>query len=318
MELEEAYTLVSRALDEGRAAHGYLVVGDIRGEALEFAYRILEKLFGEERVRGRAHPDIHWLLPELKSRVISVEAMRTRIVDPMTQTAFAGGWKAGVIVGADRLKKEGANAFLKTLEEPTPNTIFLLLTDSCEQLLPTIVSRCQRIDLARPGGRRLRDPWQSRVLKILSGEHLNGVTAKAAVASRLAALLSELGEKAEELVKEEVGAAEADSAGEETTKEQFQALVAARYREFRSDFMLSLLSWFRDLAAIRCAGDDVPLTNAPYKALLTARSARLTRAQALRNVEAVETLATSFERNMNEAAVLFAFTDRVEFGTEAK
>ena len=315
MDIEAAYTLIEKAISAGRPAHGYLITGNVRGEALELAHRVLERLFGPEHVRDRAHPDIHWLTPELTSRIISVEAMRARLVDPMAQTSFAGGWKAGVIVAADRLKTESANAFLKTLEEPTPQTIFLLLTDSPEQLLPTIVSRCQRVDLMRPGGRRLDEPWLSRTLTVLSDPALAGVTARAAAAMRLAGLLAELKDKAEELVDAET-AAEDDGPGEETTKDQLKALVSSRYREFRTDFALTLDSWFRDLAAVCAAGDGVPLRNPDYRALLADRARHVTRAQAFRNVAAVGELARAFDRNMKEDTVLFAFTDAVAFGVE--
>ena len=317
MDLESAYGLIEGAIDAGRPAHGYLIVGDVRGDAMELAERVLGRLFGPEHIKDRAHPDIHWLLPELTTRIISVEAMRTRIVDPMAQTAFAGGWKAGVVVSADRLRKESANAFLKTLEEPPPHTIFLLLTDSPEQILPTIISRCQRIDLERPGGRRLAEPWLSRVLTILSDPGLAGVTAKAAAAMRLAGLLAELKDKAEEVVGEE-HEFEDDGPGEETTKEQLKALVSSVYREYRTDFALAVSSWFRDLAAVCAAGPDVPLRNPDYRAILSDRAAHVTRAQAFRNVEAVEEMSRSFDRNMKEETVLFAFTDAVQFGVEAR
>jgi hypothetical protein len=50
------------------------------------------------------------------------------------------------------MRQEAANAFLKTLEEPAPKTLFLLLTDQPDAILPTIVSRAQRIDLPLSSG----------------------------------------------------------------------------------------------------------------------------------------------------------------------
>ena len=99
MELEEAYNLIEKAVAAGRPANGYLVVGALRGMAGELAERVLRLLFGEGDLR--AHPDVHRLAPEKKSRIISVDAVRTRLVDPVGATAFKGGWKAGVIYGAD-------------------------------------------------------------------------------------------------------------------------------------------------------------------------------------------------------------------------
>ena len=324
MTVDEAYAQIEKAVRAGRPANGYLVVGGVRGMAGELAERVLTLLFGAGDLR--AHPDIHRLAPEKKSRIISVEAMRTRLIDPMSETAFQGGWKAGVVYGADRLKTESANAFLKTLEEPPRRTLFLLLTEQPEQLLPTIISRCQRIDLPDARGRRLEEPYRSRVIDVLASERLKGVTEQAAAAGRLAAILEDLKLKAKALVDAEQDGADGGP-GEETGKEAYEALVASRYREFRTDFTATVMSWFRDLMALVAAppstsayddsGEETPLVNAHKRAVLESRAAKLSLAAALRNVEAVEAFATSLERNMQELSLLLFLMDRLRFGVEA-
>ena len=149
MDVDEAYSLIAHAIDTGHAAHGYLVVGDLKGACDVLTDRILRKLFPNElvQIESKGHPDVSWLEPEGAKRIIRVESMRERIVEPMTLAAFSGGWKVGVIVGADRMEAPSANAFLKSLEEPTPKTLYLMLTDQPDAILPTIVSRSQRIDL---------------------------------------------------------------------------------------------------------------------------------------------------------------------------
>ena len=150
MEPSVAFDLISHAIDTGRAAHGYLIVGDVRGNASELVMRILRKLFPDavEQVDAHGHPDVATLEPEGKARVITVDSMRDKIVEPMSEkTSYSGGWKVGVIYGADRMNQNSSNAFLKALEEPAPNTLYLLLTDMPEAVLPTIVSRTQRVDL---------------------------------------------------------------------------------------------------------------------------------------------------------------------------
>ena len=162
MELDSAHALIAKAIRDGRPAHGYLVVGDVRGNCLDLVMKILEKLFPESHglLASRSHPDVAWLEPQGRSRTIKVArgkdddgpGMRDGIVEPMSVTSFGGGWKVGVISGADRMQVEAANAFLKTLEEPPPKTIFLMMTDQPDAMLPTIVSRSQRIDLPMPSG----------------------------------------------------------------------------------------------------------------------------------------------------------------------
>lgn len=153
MEVDSAYGLIAHAIDEGKAATGYLIVGDVRGNCAELTEMILKKLYPEaqDQIENRSHPDVVYLEPEGKSRIIKVESVREKLVETMNVTSFSGGWKTGVICGADRMKAEAANSFLKTLEEPTAKTMFLLLTDAPEMMLPTIISRTQRIDLEVTG-----------------------------------------------------------------------------------------------------------------------------------------------------------------------
>jgi len=319
---DEAFEHIRAAVEAGHPAHAYLVVGQVRGEGGALAERILRLLFGEGELR--VHPDVHFLAPALKSRIISVEAIHEQLLEPMGKTAFQGGWKAGVIQGVDRLHPVAANAFLKMLEEPPPKTLFLLLTSQPEQLLPTIISRCQRVDLPDARNRQLAEPWRSRVLDILAREGLTTLTARAAAAADLAAILAEIKASAETEVDAELAEKASDSAGE-MPEDEYAALVSARYRETRADFTATLMSWFRDLMALVAAPpshsayeDDAvtPLVNAARRGLLETRAARLSRTHAFHNIEAVEEFAASLERNMNEAALLGFLMDRVALGTE--
>ena len=62
----------------------------------------------------------------------------------------AGHWKVYILDEAHMLTREAWNAFLKTLEEPPPNTVFILATTEPHKVMPTIVDRCQRFDFQRP------------------------------------------------------------------------------------------------------------------------------------------------------------------------
>ena len=298
MELDSAHALILKAINDGRPAHGYLIVGGVRGMALELAYAVLRDLFpgvGEEGLK--THPDIHWLYPEKKSRIVSVESVHSKFIDPMSQTTFSGGWKVGVLMGADRLNPSGANAFLKTLEEPPERTLFLLLTDAPEQLLPTIISRCQRIDLPDARGRQLADPWRTNVLGVLSNPDLADPSAaaflhKAAAAERLAEVLESLKKHAEREVSSELDAS--SQYGADLTEDEENALVSSRYREYRRDFLFTVMDFFAQR-----------MRSSPGFS-------------SYRNVEAVEDMARSFDRNMNESAVLSFFLDRVRFEGDAR
>ena len=59
--------------------------------------------------------------------------------------SFEGGWKVGMFEGADKMNQAASNALLKTLEEPPPGSLLILISPTRSQLLPTIVSRCQPV-----------------------------------------------------------------------------------------------------------------------------------------------------------------------------
>ena len=106
---------------------------------------------GCRQVEAHKHVDTLWIEPQSKSRQITTDDARG-LIQRMTQTSFEGGWKAGVILCADCLNVNSENALLKTLEEPPPKSLLLLVTDSAESLLPTIISRCQKICAFRGQG----------------------------------------------------------------------------------------------------------------------------------------------------------------------
>lgn len=193
MTREEAHGLFSAAVAEGRADGGWIVSGDLRGECDLFARGVLSLLFPgcDAQVEAGNHPDVFAVRPEGRSRTIKIDAMRGSVVEPLGRASFSGGWRAVVIEGADRMQPGAANTFLKTLEEPPPKTVFLLLTDSPEDIMPTIVSRCRRLRLPMSrgllSGGDLEEIEASFPLSSGAGPFDKGVAAKS-----LAALLERL------------------------------------------------------------------------------------------------------------------------------
>ena len=89
--------------------------------------------------------------------VIEMDAASNRSVEDIRDlrervgyAPAAGGWKVYILDEAHMLTREAWNAFLKTLEEPPPNTVFVLATTEPHKVMPTIVDRCQRFDFQRP------------------------------------------------------------------------------------------------------------------------------------------------------------------------
>lgn len=310
----EVFAQLRRAWAENRLAHAYLISGSPSGAGLALAQSILKLLFCESadkpcgtcaschRVDRRQQPDIVWLEPEKKSRIITVESVR-ELSAALGQTAFGGGWKAGVLLGCDRLKEEGANAFLKTLEEPPGRTLLLLVTDQAQAMLPTLLSRCQRLVLDE----EVPHPaWREPLIEILSrhtGDH--GVDAML-LAGRLKALL----EQVKESIKDpDAGTEETDqgepadeTVGHTVQEARRQALLA---RE-RAELLRCVQYWQRDLLACRVGADPGTLHFKDQAATLQALSRILPLPRLLERIEAVDRVVRLTEVNVSELVALEA------------
>jgi DNA polymerase-3 subunit delta' len=139
-----------------RPGHAYLLVGP-PGSGVEVAARSFAAELvtpdGDDRIRGLVlrglHPDVVEFEPGGFSYLVDKD-VRERILPEASRAPVESDRKVLVLFEAERLRgnqNESANAMLKTLEEPPPRTVVLLVTGAPDDLLPTIRSRCQRIDL---------------------------------------------------------------------------------------------------------------------------------------------------------------------------
>jgi DNA polymerase-3 subunit delta' len=101
------------------------------------------------------HPDVLHIAPEEPGRPIKIDAVR-RLVQKSNLSAQPGAYRVCVIDPADALNRAAANAMLKTLEEPAPRTILVLVSARPDRLPATIRSRCQVLAF------RLPDPSTAR------------------------------------------------------------------------------------------------------------------------------------------------------------
>ncbi len=147
---DAAYEMILRSWDAGRLAHAYLLHGDAPEDLERLAARIgclVNGWHGVASLDEMRQKGALVIEPEGKMRRIPVDLMRG--CERSLNLTSDLNYKLCVISAADRLGDQGANAFLKTLEEPPPNTLILLLTTAPEQLLETILSRCVRVPLFR-------------------------------------------------------------------------------------------------------------------------------------------------------------------------
>lgn len=131
------------------------------------------------RVFADQQPDVHVVYPLEDSQEIRIDQVRALITE-LTLTRHASGPKIAILTPADRLNRNSANALLKTLEEPTSDSLLMLVTAQPSRLPATIRSRCLRLRLPRPSLQSALEwlqrvqpqtDWQS-VLALYGGEPL--------------------------------------------------------------------------------------------------------------------------------------------------
>src|SRR3954454_12451914 len=138
---------------EGAPAHAYLLHGPAgtgkRAAARDFAAALLARGADDPesartRVRHGAHPDLTWVAPSGAHEMLRRDVDEA-VVSAAARTPFEATRRVFVLERADTMNDEAANSLLKTLEEPPPYVVLLLLTDRPTQVLPTIRSRCQPV-----------------------------------------------------------------------------------------------------------------------------------------------------------------------------
>ena len=96
-----------------------------------------------------SHPDLVWVAPEEDKQQISIDQVRAA-TERLTKTSYRQGYKVAVVTPAHLMTPSAANSVLKTLEEPSPRSLLMLITSQASMLLPTVRSRCQKVTISRP------------------------------------------------------------------------------------------------------------------------------------------------------------------------
>jgi DNA polymerase III subunit delta' len=266
---EHGIELLQRSLEHGRLAHAYLFTGS-QLESLERLARTLAKAVNCQapikpdtnhtdscdhcaacrKIDQDTHSDVHWVRPESKSRVITVEQMRGLMREIQLKPGEAD-YKVAIIVAADRLRVEAANAFLKTLEEPPPKSIFILISTDSQRVLETILSRCLRLNFGGSAGPSGSDQpqWLTDFSQVASAEQkslLGRYRLLDVLLGKLTALKTEI-EQALTARSPLQRYKEVDKALVEKWEDELTAAIEAEYRRQRTDVLSALHWWLRDV-----------------------------------------------------------------------
>ena len=157
---EHVVRTLRNAVERDRVHHAYLFVGS-RGTGKTSVAKILARSLncvnGPTLTPCGECESCRTIAAGSSLDVIEMDAASNRSVDDIRElrervgyAPAAGRWKVYILDEAHMLTREAWNAFLKTLEEPPPNTVFVLCTTEPHKVMPTIVDRCQRFDFQRP------------------------------------------------------------------------------------------------------------------------------------------------------------------------
>jgi DNA polymerase III subunit delta' len=325
-EQTQGVALLQRSLQRGRLGHAYLFSGG-QIESLEALARTLAKTLNCQRpvqaggaavdscdecatcrkIDGQTHADVHWVRPESKLRVILVDQMR-ELMREMQLKPTEAEYKVAVIMGADRLKTEAANAFLKTLEEPPAKSVLILLSTEPQRILETILSRCLRLNFAGEGARKwdaaLLD-WLAKFSELACGEQ-KSLLGRYRLMDVLAQRLAEMRSRVEEDLTARSPLEKYDEVEKdlrERWEDELKASIEAEYRRQRTELLLLVQWWLRDVW-LHTLASGREFLNFPQIAGAERVAGRLTSQQALENLWVVEQTQRLLYTNVQEALAL--------------
>ena len=275
---EQGVQLLQRSLERGRLAHGYLFTGhqldQLEGLARALAKTLncqqpvkkggvavdcCDQCLSCQKIEHDNHADVFWVRPESKLRQIRIGQIVRReespprvLLDIVNLKPTESQYKIGIIVAADRMNENAANAFLKTLEEPPPRSVLILLTTEPQRMLETILSRCLRLDFGGDGVRQL-SPAQREWLETFSemaAADQKSLLGRYRLMDVLLRKLNQVKEHIEETLSARSPLEKYEDAEEnlrERWEKELKAAIEAEYRGQRADFLLALQWWLRDV-----------------------------------------------------------------------
>lgn len=317
---DQALKLIERAKQHGRLSHAYLITGPNEVDREGFATRVLNLVSGKRVSSLEDWQQLGAVLlrPQSKSRriVIGEDASEHGTVryfnHVINMTMLVDGGKFGVVVDADRMNHQAQNAFLKTLEEPPPDTLLLLLTGKPEELLPTILSRVIRLELLPEAGARKLSEHERNLLALLESHfkrNASGVASALALKAGFEEILDSLREEVEDEMEEdferekELYKQTTDSnAYLKDKEEKMKALIESSYLQQRDALVELMLAWMGDVIRLKVGAEYIDLPDA--RGITSAVAERWSIDDAMRRLRAMRKLEGNLHTNVNEALAL--------------
>jgi DNA polymerase III subunit delta' len=309
---EKAMELLAKAKVGNRLGHAYMITGPKEADREGFATAFFNLASGakwKSLDEWQQHA-VHIVRPESKSRRVTTDAIR-ELERGLNMSSGPEGHKFGVIIDAERMMAQAQNAFLKTLEEPPPRTLLLLLTAQPQQLLPTILSRVIEIPLLAPDTARVFSEHEQKLLAVLEklcSRPTSSLSGAFALKKEFEEILEELHESIKEEMEEDFEREREHYA--KTTEgnwlkhreEQVEANIESAYLMQRDALMDLLLSWMGDVVRQQVGAEHLDLRQ--YQPATAALAQRWTPAEAGKRLRVLRKLEQHLHTNVNEGLAL--------------
>ena len=306
-----AFEYLSRAHENGRLAHAYLISGPAgsgkRGLTSDLSNLVIGTKSGD--VFASQPPGVYLAEPESKSRRIVIEQVRA-LEHALQMRSSEGRRKVAIVADADRLQPQAANAFLKTLEEPPNDSLLILLSAMPEVLPDTILSRCIAVPLA--ADERAALSAEEKELVELLATAVAPAAKRVQPAYRLARgfhrLLAQMRdaiqiENAAALKREEARYKQTtDGAWLDEREDYFKALTESQYVRQRSRLLETLFFWWSDVLRANTGVRQRELPSAQKQTEILAQ--KLKTSEILRRIRRLEELRDHLGRNIQEALAI--------------
>ncbi|MEY5027379.1 MAG: hypothetical protein RLZZ244_2907 [Verrucomicrobiota bacterium] len=306
----EALRLLLQACQQQRLAHAYLVTGPEGAGKRALVEQLAAHLFQCPPEGVPTHSDFHSIAPESKSRRLLIDQVR-ELEQRIQMRSLTGGRKVAVLHDAERLTPQAANAFLKTLEEPPPDTHLFLLSAQPSQMLETILSRCVEVALQPPPTRN-RSAAELELIALLGAFHTSRKPSLASglwLAQQFQALLAQTKETLQSELEAECKAEAqrykqtADPKWLEQREDLYAARIETAYLAARSRLLEILEAFWTDVLLLQSEQPARHLPECSAHGLLLAQT--LSRPEILRRIEAVTRLREHLHfSGVNEALAL--------------
>jgi len=312
-------TLLQRSLEKDSLAHAYLLVGPPHVGKMTLALSLAQALncqsaerpCGEcascQKIASSNHADVQVIGLAQNENSTEAKLISTDQIKEMQHVAslppFEGRYKIFIIEDAELLSTEAANRMLKTLEEPTGNIVFILLTINDGLLPETVVSRCQRLELAPLAIAEVESVLVSQWGVALSKAKLlarlcHGCLGWAISATVDDGLLSQRAEKLDRLV--EITGADYEA------RFAYATQLASQFAQDRGSVQEVLdlwLDWWRDLLLVKVNCGDI-ITNIDRLDTLTEMAEGCRLAQIKSFIDSIQAAGEQLKQNANPRLVL--------------